>query len=94
MKKPKTYFDKLMQNKEIREAFEEEYQKLLISEEIAKLRKEAKLTQAALAKKIHTTKSAISRYESAEYSGYTISLLQKIARACNAEVDIRFVHGK
>lgn len=92
MKKPKTYFDKLMENDEIRKAFEEEYPKVVISEKIAKLRKEAKLTQEALARKIHTTKSAISRYESADYSGYTISLLQKIARACNAEVDIKFVH--
>lgn len=94
MKKCKTYFDVLMKDKKFKEAFEKEYTKLLISERIAKLRKEAKLTQEALAKKIHTTKSAISRYESAEYSGYTISLLQKIARACNAEVDVRFVHGK
>lgn len=92
MKKTKTYFDVLMKDKKFREAFEKEYLKVLISEKIAKLRKEAKLTQEALARKIHTTKSAISRYESADYSGYTISLLQKIARACNAEVDIKFVH--
>lgn len=91
MKKSRTYFDKLMENKQFREAFEKEYPKILISERIAKLRKEAKLTQEALAKKIHTTKSAISRYESADYSGYTISLLQKIARACNADVDVRFL---
>lgn len=92
MKKCKTYLDVLMKDKKFKEAFEREYMKLLISERIAKLRKEAKLTQEALAKKIHTTKSAISRYESAEYSGYTVSLLQKIARACNANVDVRFVH--
>ncbi len=93
MRKCKTYLDVLMKDKKFKEAFEKEYTKLLISERIAKLRKEARLTQEALARKIHTTKSAISRYESAEYSGYTISLLQKIARACNAKVDIRFVHG-
>lgn len=91
MKKPKTYFDKLMKDKKFREAFEKEYIKVLISERIAKLRKEANLTQEALAKKIHTTKSAISRYESDSYSGYTISLLQKIARACNADIDVRFL---
>lgn len=91
MEKSKTYFDKLMKDKKFREAFEKEYIKVLISERIAKLRKEAKLTQEALAKKIHTTKSAISRYESDTYSGYTVSLLQKIARACNADVDVRFL---
>lgn len=91
MKKSRTYFDKLMEDKKFRKAFEKEYLKVLVSERIAKLRKEAKLTQEALAKKIHTTKSAISRYESDSYSGYTVSLLQKIARACNADIDIRFL---
>ncbi|MDD4879216.1 MAG: helix-turn-helix transcriptional regulator [Candidatus Omnitrophica bacterium] len=90
MKRPKTYFDVLMKNDKFREAFEKEYSKIVISEKIAKLRKEANLTQEALAKKIHTTKSAISRYESASYSGYTVSLLEKIAYACGAKMDINF----
>ena len=92
MKKSRTYFDKLMENGEIRRAFEKEYVKIAISEKIAKLRKEANLTQEALAKKVHTTKSAISRYESASYSGYSISLLQKIAYACGAKVDVKFIN--
>lgn len=83
-----------MENEKFRKAFEKEYTKLLISERIIQLRIEAKLTQEALARRIRTTKSAISRYESAEYSGYTVSLLQKIARACNAKLDVRFVQGK
>jgi len=91
MKKSKTYFDMLMKDDKFREAFEKEYTKLLISEKIAKLRKEAKLTQEALAKKIHTTKSAISRYESASYSGYTVSLLEKIAYACGAKIEVKFI---
>jgi len=44
---------------------------------IAKLRKDANLTQERLALKIHSTKSAISRYESAHYSGYSLPLLKK-----------------
>lgn len=90
-KKNKTYMDKLMENKKFREAFEEEYSKLAISEKIAKLRKSSSLTQEALAKKIHTTKSAISRYESASYSSYSTTLLEKIAHACGAEMEINFV---
>lgn len=82
--------DKLMENKQFKAAFEEEYLKLFISEKIAKLRKSAHLTQEALAKKIHTTKSAISRYESARYSGYSMTLLEKIAHACGADLEIRF----
>lgn len=89
--KAKTYYDKLMQNKKFRERFEKEYRNLVISEKIAELRHKARLTQEQLAKKIHTTKSAISRYESNRYRGYSITLLQKIADACGAELVISFV---
>ena len=86
----KTYLDELLEDEKFKIRFESEYQKLLISEKIAKLRKTAHLSQAALAKKIHTTKSAISRYENGTYSGYSISLLNKIATACNARLKIKF----
>ncbi len=89
-KKVATYLDKLMEDKSFRSAFEEEYANLLISEEIAKLRKSVHLTQEALAKRVHTTKSAISRYESARYRGYSVSLLEKIARACGADLLVKF----
>lgn len=90
-KRIKTYMDKLMRNKNFKEAFKEEYSTLLISEKIAELRKSAHLTQGTLAKRIHTTKSAISRYESANYNRYTLTLLKKIAHACGAEIEIKFV---
>ena len=89
-KRDRTYMDELLKDKKFRIRFESEYQQLLISEKISKLRKTAHLSQAALAKKIHTTKSAISRYESGNYSGYTVSLLNKIATACNARLKIKF----
>lgn len=88
--KGKTYMDKLMANAKFRKLFEQEYQNLLISEQIAKLRYHAGLTQEALAKKIITTKSTISRYESADYQNYTIGTLRKIARACGARLKILF----
>ena len=93
-KKVKTYMEKLLEDKQFKEAFEKEYSKLLISEKIAKLRKSVHLTQEGLAKKIDTTKSAISRYESASYSGYSLSLLEKLAHACGANLEIRFVRNK
>ena len=58
--KVKTYMDMLMANKEFGEKFDQEYQNLCISEQIAIARKATHLTQVALAKRIHTTKSAIS----------------------------------
>ncbi len=91
MKRAKTYMDKLMGNKKFRERFDKEYQNLCIGEQIAMARHQAHLTQSALAKQIHTTKSAISRYESADYSGYSFPLLARIAKACGTDLKIIFV---
>jgi len=91
MKKAKTYMDKLMENEDFRKKFDEEYQNLCVGEQIARVRHEAHLTQTALAKRAHTTKSAISRYESAAYGGYSIPLLTRIAKACGADLKILFV---
>jgi len=91
MKKTKTYMDKLMKNKEFREKFDEEYKNICIGEHIARIRHRANLTQDALAKRIHTTKSAISRYENSDYKSYSIPLLNRIAEACGTVLKIDFV---
>ena len=93
-KKVKTYLGTLMADKEFRERFDQEYQNLSISEQIARARKAAHLTQEALAKRAHTTKSAISRYESADYNKYGISLLNRIARSCNADLKVILTPSK
>ena len=92
--KIRTYSDKLMEDKKFREMFEEEYKNLVISEKIAELRHKAKLTQEQLARKVKTTKSAISRYENSDYRGYTLSLLDKIASACGARLEVSFIPKK
>ena len=92
--KVRTYADKLLEDKSFREEFEQEYKNLIIAEKIAELRHKAHLTQEELAQKVNTTKSAISRYENNNYQGYSISLLQKIASACGADLRISFVLKK
>ena len=92
--KTKTYMDKLMTEKDFREKFDQEYQNLCIAEQIAQVRHHAHLTQSDLAKRIHTTKSAISRYENADYDKYGITLLTRIAKACGADLKIIFVTSK
>ena len=84
--KVRTYFDKLMEDKRFKAKFDEGYKNFIISEKIAELRHKAHLTQEQLAKKVHTTKSAISRYENNSYRGYSLFLLQKIASACGADL--------
>ena len=91
MKITKTYMDKLMENKEFREKFDKEYQNLCVAEKIAEIRHKEKLTQSGLAKRTHTTKSAISRYENSDYKSYSLPLLNKIAEACGAVLKIDFV---
>ena len=93
-KKPKTYLEKRLDNKEFREGFEEEYISAYISEKLAKMRHKSHLTQNNVAHLMHTTKSVISRYESGRYKGYTIETLMKFARACGKELQLRFIDRK
>ena len=92
--KVKTIFDKMMEDKKFREDFEREYANLVISEKIAELRHKARLTQEQLARKVKTTKSAISRYENSDYRGHSLTLLRKIASACGAELQVTFTSKK
>ena len=62
-----------------------------IAQEIYALRTKAGLTQAQLAKMIGTTASVISRLEDADYSGHSLSMLQRIASALNQRLELRFV---
>jgi len=68
-----------------------EYNDIVISQKIRIIRKRANLTQEELAKKIKTTRSAISRYENNNYHRYSIFLLEKITMACNADLQISFI---
>ena len=92
--KIRTYSDKLLEDKKFREAFELEYANLVIAEKIAELRHRARLTQEQLARKVKTTKSAISRYENSDYRGHGLTLLRKIAKACGANLEVSFVSKK
>jgi DNA-binding XRE family transcriptional regulator len=71
-----------------RRGFEEESQKLAIGEQLTRLRREARLTQAQVAQRAGTTASAISRYENAAYDRYELRTLQRIVRACGGRLGI------
>ena len=91
MEKTKTYMDKLLQDKEFKEKFVKEYSNLCLAEQIARARHNARLTQEGLAKRIDSTKSAVSRYENSDYDCYSLKLLRKIAKACDAELKISII---
>jgi ribosome-binding protein aMBF1 (putative translation factor) len=55
---------------------------------VREMREDAGLTQAELAKKAGTTQSVIARLEDAEYTGQSLTMLQRIARACGVSLKI------
>lgn len=55
------------------------------------LRKKAGLTQTQLAKLVGTRQSNIARIEDAEYTGYTLKTLEKVAKALQAKLEIKII---
>lgn len=87
-KKQVGWLDRKLGNPKFRKAFREEYEKLSIGEQLLKLRLQADMTQAEVAKKVGTTASAISRYENAEYDRYELQTLRKIVEACGGVLHV------
>ncbi len=70
---------------------EQEKARLEIAQKIYDLRTQAHLTQKELARRIGTKQSVISRLEDADYEGYTLKILGKIAEAVHCQVRVEFV---
>ena len=62
-----------------------------IAFQIYDLRKKSRLTQTQLAKLVRTSQSNIARIESADYTGYTLKTLEKVANALKARIEIKIV---
>ena len=93
-KKRMTYLEKRLEDPKFREGFERELVYASISEKLAKRRYQAKMTQDQVAKKMHTTKSVISRLESGTYRGFSVTTLSKYAKAVGAEIKFNLVTPK
>ncbi len=72
-----------------RKKVEEEYENLKLGEEIRQLRLSNGMTQKELAKKMSTTKSAVSRLENHSES-VRLATIEKVARVFNKKVVINF----
>ena len=81
-----------------RRGFEEAYKVLELEYQVAgqmlKARARAGLTQDAVATKMGTTKSAISRLEAAGKHAPSLSTLKRYANAVGCEVQVRLVRQK
>ena len=56
---------------------------------VREMREDASLTQTELAKKVGTTQSVIARLEDAEYTGHSLSMLERVATVCGVALKLR-----
>ena len=77
--------------KEAYDALELEYQ---VASQMLKARARAGLTQDAVAERMGTTKSAISRLESANKHAPSLATLKRYARAVGCELQVKLVPQK
>ncbi|MDA2936493.1 helix-turn-helix domain-containing protein [Patescibacteria group bacterium AH-259-L05] len=73
-----------------RKYYDEYGKQLEIAYQILQLRKQMRMSQAELAKKIGTKQSNIARMESGQQN-FTTEMLQKIAIAFNRDLKVEFV---
>ena len=79
----------LLNDKDVKEKYEELKPRYEFVLKLIQLREKRKLTQKQLAEKLNTKQSAISRLESGN-TNVSIAFLEKIAKALDSEVYINF----
>jgi len=85
----KEFLRKAMESKEFREGYEALEPKYALIRELLEARKNSGMTQEAVASKIGTTKSAISRLEGGSQHSPSIATLRKYAEAVGCDLVIR-----
>ena len=81
----------LKEDPSLKEEFEKASRAWDIAFQIYDLRKKMGLTQKQLAELVGTKQSNIARIESADYTGYTFTTLEKVTKALKARLEIRIV---
>jgi len=82
------HLERKLKNPKFKEYYDEYGKQLEIAYQILRLRKQKKMSQVELAKKIGTKQSNIARMEIGQQN-FTIGTLQKIAKAFDRELKIR-----
>jgi ribosome-binding protein aMBF1 (putative translation factor) len=71
-----------------RKTFERTLHQIGMALLVREMREDAGLTQDELAKKVGTTQSAIARLEDTEYTGHSLTMLERIAMACGVALKL------
>ncbi|MBU2499191.1 MAG: helix-turn-helix transcriptional regulator [Proteobacteria bacterium] len=91
--KRKTNFDRYLEvhlkDPEFAERFRKAGEAWDVAIQIATLRKDSGLSQAELAKRVGTSQQQISRLESPNYEGHSLSMLRRVAEVLGASVKVK-----
>lgn len=80
-----------MRNHEVRHARIEAEAANYIASQIRVIRQQRGMTQAALAKKLKTTQTAVSRLEDPSYGRYSVQLLLAVGKALDVALLVKYV---
>src|SRR2546421_13099435 len=84
------YLEEQLQDPVFAERFERAGEAWDVALQIVALREKSGLSQRELALKLKTTQQQISRLESTDYEGHSLSMLRRVARVLNAHVRVIF----
>src|SRR5437867_12857125 len=82
------YLEKQMKDAMFAARFKEAGNAWDVALQIAALREQAGLSQKDLARKLKTSQQQISRLESPDYEGHSLSMLRRVARVLHARVRV------
>ena len=88
------FIKKARRRKGFQEAYEELEHEYALVRELLRARSRAGLSQEAVAERMGTTKSAVSRLETGGRHSPSVTTLKKYARAVGCEVEIRLVPAR
>jgi len=95
MKRKRLYFDdwlkEQLKNPRLKKAYEREDVRARLAVRITELRREKKLSQAELARRLHTTQQVVSDIETFRHANLTLLTVQKIAQALNSRLVVDLV---
>jgi transcriptional regulator with XRE-family HTH domain len=98
MMKQKTNFDKYLEEQLQDDVFAARFEKAGeawdIALQLAALRKKSGLSQKELARRLGTSQQQISRLESPQYEGHSLSMLRRVAEVLGARVHIELQSGR
>jgi len=90
----KAFLEKAARRKGFTEAYDALALEYQLADQMLKARARAGLTQDAVAERMGTTKSAISRLESAGKHAPSLATLKRYAQAVNCELQVKLVPQK